>query len=400
MKKFILCFFILMTLRSAFAQKVYFVYLQTQPEQPFFVRMNDKVFSSTASGYLILSNLYDSTYNLVVGFPQNKWPDQKFSITVNKKDYGYLIENFGEKGWGLYDLQTMAVQMASANETTSNVAVNNSKVSAFTEVLAKATDDSTLLQKPVAQITEEKKTEPLVQTVEKNDTNKVSLTEQSIKKQEADKNDTLKMETKRDEQKPLIPEIYKRSVVTRKSESSTTTGFSMVFLDDYGNGMQDTIRIFIPAIKEVVKTENQEPKQERKFLDIISDTQKPDSAVTNKPTDNRKTIQDSSAIISNSSTNNCKLIAEESDFFELRKSMAADTTDDDMINEAKKYFKTKCFSTEQIKNLSTLFLNDEGKYKFFDAAYSYVSDANNFNSLQSELKDNYYINRFKAMLRN
>ena len=55
MKKFILCFFILMTLRSAFAQKVYFVYLQTEPEQPFFVKMNDKVFSSTASGYLILS---------------------------------------------------------------------------------------------------------------------------------------------------------------------------------------------------------------------------------------------------------------------------------------------------------------------------------------------------------
>ena len=51
-----------------------------------------------------------------------------------------------------------------------------------------------------------------------------------------------------------------------------------------------------------------------------------------------------------------------------------------------------------IKNLSTLFLNDDGKYKFFDAAYTHVSDPENFSSLAAELKDEYYINRFKAML--
>jgi hypothetical protein len=80
--------------------------------------------------------------------------------------------------------------------------------------------------------------------------------------------------------------------------------------------------------------------------------------------------------------------------------MAAIISDDDMITEAKKYFKTKCFTAAQIKNLSTLFLTDEGKYKFFDAAYKYVSDIKTFSALQSELKDEYYSTRFKAMLRN
>ena len=79
--------------------------------------------------------------------------------------------------------------------------------------------------------------------------------------------------------------------------------------------------------------------------------------------------------------------------------MAAETNDDAMVDAAKKYFKTKCFSTSQVRNLSSLFLNDNGKYKFFDAAYTYVSDSDNFPSLQAELKDDYYINRFKAMLR-
>jgi hypothetical protein len=80
--------------------------------------------------------------------------------------------------------------------------------------------------------------------------------------------------------------------------------------------------------------------------------------------------------------------------------MAALNGNEEMIDAAKKYFKGVCFSTAQIKNLSTLFLDDAGKYSFFDAAYKYVSDIENFASLQSELKDPYYINRFKAMLRN
>jgi hypothetical protein len=101
-----------------------------------------------------------------------------------------------------------------------------------------------------------------------------------------------------------------------------------------------------------------------------------------------------------STKSNCSKVASGDDFLALRKNMAAKKDDDAMINEAKKYFKTKCFTVSQIKNISFLFLNDESKYKFFDAAYNYTSDIENFNSLQAEIKDEYYINRFKAMLRN
>ena len=79
--------------------------------------------------------------------------------------------------------------------------------------------------------------------------------------------------------------------------------------------------------------------------------------------------------------------------------MAEKKSDGDMIDEAKKIFKTKCFTASQIKSLSTLFLGDGGKYNFFDAAYPHVSDAENYVSLQSELKDDYFVNRFKVMLR-
>ena len=99
------------------------------------------------------------------------------------------------------------------------------------------------------------------------------------------------------------------------------------------------------------------------------------------------------------SKNKCKEIANDNDFLKLRKKMVGENDDDDMVDEARKYFKTKCFTTAQIRNLGVLFLDDLGKYKFFDMAYVFVSDTENFSSLQSEIKSEYYLNRFKAMLK-
>jgi Domain of unknown function (DUF4476) len=80
--------------------------------------------------------------------------------------------------------------------------------------------------------------------------------------------------------------------------------------------------------------------------------------------------------------------------------MAAEKKDDEMIIVAKKMFKQKCYSTEQIKNLSVLFLKDEAKYKLFDAAYPYVYDSQLFKQLEFLLSDQYIITRFRAMIRN
>ncbi len=78
--------------------------------------------------------------------------------------------------------------------------------------------------------------------------------------------------------------------------------------------------------------------------------------------------------------------------------MAAENSNEDMIKVAKKSFKSKCFTTDYIKNLSALFLNDDAKYNFFDAAYPFVSDSGFFYTLENLLSDAYYINRFKAMI--
>ncbi|MEO5593614.1 MAG: DUF4476 domain-containing protein, partial [Chitinophagaceae bacterium] len=96
----------------------------------------------------------------------------------------------------------------------------------------------------------------------------------------------------------------------------------------------------------------------------------------------------------------CKEIAWDGDIDKLRIKMLLVITDEEKIGLAKKVFKQKCFLARQAKALSELFKTDEGKYKWLDAVYPYVSDSGNFYKLGELIKDEYYLNRFKAMLRN
>src|ERR1043165_3490105 len=108
MNKIILSLVFSILLLQASSQKVYFIYLQNESDQPFFVRLNDKIYNSSGKGYLILSKLRDSTQAFSIGFPENKWPEQKFEVKMGAKDHGYMLKNFGEKGWGLFDLHTLS----------------------------------------------------------------------------------------------------------------------------------------------------------------------------------------------------------------------------------------------------------------------------------------------------
>jgi len=431
-KLFVLLFF---ASASLHAQKVYFIYLQTDNQQPFYARMGDKIYNSTTAGYLILSNFHDSIYSLNIGIQGSEVADQPYSIPVNKKDQGFLIKNFGDKGWGLFNLTSMATIMPQSKPANSAQTARTEKRedNAFTNLLAKAADDSTIKEKPVIEKPVEKKADatatvsntekkadvketvpssqgeikngiiaapivikedskidnPVIKEQDQESKNAAKMKEDSIAAAKVKEDELLKEEELRKQDsiekaktQSNIEGDYKRSVVKLKSESSTTTGIGLVFLDILSDQVTDTIRVLIqPDTKKA--TPVQANQEEKKFLDI-------------PPVDSVEKVVTQKAAVK---SNNCKAVAVEDDFFKLRKRMAGASNDDAMITEAKKGFKTKCFSTLQVKNLSALFLTDGSKYNFFDAAYPHISDLENFSSLQSELKDEYFINRFKAMIR-
>ncbi len=89
-KKLLFLFFYLsFVVLSSFSQQNHFIYLQTENRQPFYVKLDKKILSSSASGYIIIPKLQEGNYIMAIGFPKNEWPEQTVTCTVNKKDSGY-----------------------------------------------------------------------------------------------------------------------------------------------------------------------------------------------------------------------------------------------------------------------------------------------------------------------
>ena len=570
MKKLHLILLFTLVAFAASAQKVYFVYIQAESEQPFFVKLNKKTMQSSGTGYLIIPKLVDSTYTFSIGSSQNNFPEQLFKVSIDKKDHGVLLKNFEGKGWGLYNLQTLDVLMAI--NTNENPGSGNTTASPFTEILAKATGDPSLKEKPVQPKKEEVKAEVVQETVKEEtpvaekvvnpgpvvvaseeeglskkerrkkqkeaEKAEAELLEKTESKKTGSKDETKPVEIKeavvpveekkdtvaevkeeanpesKDEKKENSPEVkaeekpgkkepvvvaeekkaiqpevktdnipvtndvpeektvatinsevkaeekYKPSEVKKYAESSTTEGFGLVLIDKYDNAKRDTIRLVIPNPKPAVVKLAAEPKEEKKFLEISTEPGKNTDHETGKNNDvataavepEKKTKKDKKAKTETEKTEpvkaepvktepvntktepsneitepvqkekvvevkesetekevtpatnpvayktNCPDLATDEEFVKLRKRMAGEK-EDRMLGEARKYFKTKCFSTSQLRTLGRLFETDEERYNFFDAAYKHVSNPEAYPALVSEFQDSYYTNRFKAMLR-
>lgn len=437
-RKIIFNFSFFLILNSGlFAQQNHFIYLQTENKQPFYAKLDKKILSSSASGYLIIPKLQDGNYILTIGFPKNEWPEQSMVCTINKADAGYLLKNFADKGWGLFNLQTLAIVMSGAKPNENRVTIDENKGDIFSNTLSNVVNDPSIAKKTESKavIKEEEKSVEIPGKKEESVNKAPDLPTMEV------------IEAKKVEVKPVEP--VKISIESEKNKEpalsisqikklfsvTSSEGQDMVYVD-ITNGQADTIRIFIPVIKRVeadlpekktddklieltqkadnlnVASKKEEIKNvEPKFLDIDLPVQnaKTDTVIKQSlpipdTSNNIKSAIESEkpkenivkAVIVNS---DCKNFATEDDFLKLRKKMASETNDDNMVNVAKKVFRSKCFTTEQVKNLSVLYLKDEGKYKFFDAAYPFVSDSYNFGSLEAQLIDDYFISRFKAMIR-
>ena len=96
---------------------------------------------------MILTKLPDSATTVTIGFPQNVFPEQQFNIPLHHKDAGYVIKNFGEKGWGLLNLQSLAVIMSStpAEEKKNTEISGNKRNDAFSSLLSNAVNDTAVL---------------------------------------------------------------------------------------------------------------------------------------------------------------------------------------------------------------------------------------------------------------
>lgn len=239
-------------LLQAAAQQDYFVFIQHEKHQPFYVRIGDKVHSSSAVGHVILSRLKDSTYTLVIGFPNNQFPEQEYSVQVNKRDRGFELKNLAEKGWTLFDIHSLQL-ISPVKNTNANAGGGVSFIKRndeFARLMSGVVNDTAVLYVAV-------ENKPVVPVTKNADTTSTELTI-APKKTEAPVKETKKAEDTVSVVK-ITPEPVNDSVfnppalpvISLVRQYATDTGYYMVVLDE-----KDSIDIFIPAdVKDIAKND-------------------------------------------------------------------------------------------------------------------------------------------------
>lgn len=418
---------------TGMAQQTYFMYIQSDNKQPFYVELNKKTYSSSGTGYLIVSKIPAGAHVITLGFTGSKQPAMEFACTIDS-DAGFALKNYEEKGWGLFNLQTMAVIMGTASTKPQPTAVKPvqpdkpattpappAQGSQFGDMLSQVVDDPTL----TANMSKPQPPAPAKEAT-------ASQVKKPVGgKKNAPKPATVPVPATADTaaaEEDIFGNAATRGVI-KTGEKQGEKGTDMVFIDFNSKG-SDTVKIFIPGVTETdsaITVIADKPAADTASVPqsvtesvVIKDTTvtpKEGTAVSNpfytKPVETGTVVKNEAGTVIADSTeamlpekkiapynSNCTGgMATDKDLDKLRKRMVGEGSDDKMMLVAKKAFKAKCYTTEQIKTLGMLFFTDESRYAFYDAAYPFVYDVSNFSSLETMLLDDYYKKRFRAMIR-
>jgi hypothetical protein len=157
-------------------------------------------------------------------------------------------------------------------------------------------------------------------------------------------------------------------------------GVEVVFVD--ASVANDTIRIFVPvygadAVNKEEGVEKDTTEKEHNKIPIKVAEQKEEKFLDFTVSNNTKSNDD---------------------YLSLRKKIAGLENEEAMIKTAEKAFKQKCYLTAHIRNISVLFLTEENKFLFFQSAYPFIYDSDQFKNLLDELKDPASREKFKALI--
>jgi hypothetical protein len=458
MRIYLLCI-ALFLFPSMRAQHYHFMYIQSDQQQPFYVKLGNEPLSSSAEGFLILPRLKDSAYEMVIGFPAKKFPEYRFRFAGFKKDRGMALKNFGEKGWGLFDYQTTEILIGEVipekREAQSAKPVPLTS-DAFTLVLASVIDDPGLLATPLVYMpaadpaslvaakskTAESAPPTLAKAKPVENTPTTIVQSKPIALPAADalltpltaakKEDSVAAPVMLAKSDPAVTKIPPAEAATGKPAEAprivqllkrqSTEGMFISYVDRQGGGTADTISVLIPLsanendsimatertaepsgdIPNLLRTDSVAQATNTNTPGISGDTlvqsvQPVSVGIPLATNVNPPAAEDVASVRPNRA--NCVRMAAEKDLGAVRKKMVGIRDEDEMVAVALKDFKARCYTTEQVKAICFVFTRDEGRYKLIDAAYPYVYDPARFGDLESLLSDKYFIHRFKALIR-
>lgn len=343
------CLFLLLIIfsTSLSAQTAHFLYIQSDNSQVFYVRLNNKVFSSSELGYVIIPKLQPGKLSLIIGFPKNKWNAMNYNIDVEDKDLSFQLKKLDSLEWELYDAQEKhTVFRNNTNQQQELIENNNDE---FSNILAEVSNNPKIKQtKKIIQTKDSSnlKLETNVKVVENVDSNLVDANIAQIEKERNEK-----------------PERKKEKERIQKDFSYIDSAGNLIKYVISDEDKSDTVSIFIPFSKEI-KIDTSKSQQ----LNVVENSPKVKAS-----------------------------IATENDFLQLRKQMILEENEERMISISEKAFEQLAYTTDMVKNLSVLFLKEKNKLTFLLNAYKYVSDKQNYRPLSTVLSEEKSLIQFNQL---
>ena len=204
---------------------------------------------------------------------------------------------------------------------------------------------------------------------------------------------------------PLVGNIAKTGKISEKDLGSS---LELVFTDLSASGKVDTIMVLLEKETVVSLAPALPEKSITEVTPAVDSVSKTSVSVAKEKTESAPTVKEAVSEKANDITMPgsrkntraaCSKLSSEKDVSALRRRMVGLKDEDDMISLALKDFKQKCYTSDQVKTISFVFVREEGRYKLLDAAYPYVYDPDNYVVLESLLNEPYFIYRFKALIR-
>ena len=437
------------------AQERYFLAIQSDDHQPFYVRVANKTWSSSAVGNVVVPSLGDSTYQVSVGFPRSKFPEQSFLVSFNRKDLGFTLKQESGQEWYLVSWNSgEKLEPRTGAKAETNWYGDKKKEDAFTTLMAAVVNDSAVLY--LAQVKELPgkqevfaKAEPATEKQVDSSLTIITDTAKSmaVNISPADtlviKTDTVQalavnsaapatglpkdtlvvkvdtalavVTTPREDGAgstagPILVYTAPQPTVSKLQDYVNGKGRTLIYADSSGAGI-DTISVVIDLDPDTIKNMAiQQPVTETRSTVVVDTPQKSAPVVVDTP----KVVAESPVVtaveVKDTATagdkkklvlinSDCVNFATDNDIDKLRVKMLDEPSIESKVAATKKLFKSKCIYTRQIRALSELFANDEGRYRFFEQCYPYTADTAEFRSLLSLLSEDAYIARFKTLVR-
>jgi len=330
---FLLCLVIAMR-TTGNAQKKYFIYIQAENRQPFYVMLQNRNYSSTANGYLVIPRLRNGKYFFVAGFPKDIYPEQKFTYTINDKDAGFVLKQFGTKGWGLFNLTDFSSIMANPEGWDQEKATGDTvliKDDGYAVAPIKESNEGSVA-------TNNQATMNAGRSGESNVVAAPPVVSAGVVVTPATSSAANTNATNSAFEKEIAGNKYG---MVKAYERKAAMGLDQVYIDYNNGGKPDTVTIFIPFAQPVSKAGSAD-QYNRSCVNLVT----------------------------------------EPDYLKLRKQMSAEVSDDKMIQVIKRN-RNKCLSVDQVKSLGLLFVSEQSRLKFFEASKPAIYDLVNYPSLET-----------------